>query len=134
METLPNGTAQNDTQCVEGFDKLSLIQSTTTNAYIAYFIDEFYDTLIFAKRHLYRRQMSSTSNDISIPQNETENPLVQLVNETASLFDITFNQSLYGTYPNPFENYGNNMSDVSDLLLERRIETKQGFLLMVVKG
>lgn len=118
-----NGSAQNESQCVEGFDKLSLIQGTTANAFIAYFIDSFYDVPIFARRSLQgrralqRRQFSSTTEDITVPQNETDSPLVQLVNETASEFDITFNQSLYGTYPNPFEDYNDDMTDVSDLLL-----------------
>ena len=123
---MDNGTAQNDTQCVEGFDKLSLIQGTTTDAFIAYFLDSFYDVQVFAKRTLQTRRSSDMPNDVPIPQSEADNPLVQLVNDTASEFDLTFNQSLYGTYPNPFENYNDEMKDVSELLLVGKGETWNG--------
>ena len=131
---MDNGSAQNDTQCLEGFDKLSLIQGTTTDAFIAYFLDSFYDVQIFAKRSLQSRQSSDMRNDVSIPQSERDNPLVQLVNDTASEFDLTFNQSLYGTYPNPFENYNDKMADVSELLLVGKGFTWNGLLLMFTPG
>lgn len=102
---MANGTAQNDSQCVQGFDKMTLIQGTTTDAFSAWLIDDFYSIPIFAKR------------DVPIPEGEEQNPLVQLVNQTASNFGLTFNASLWGTYPNPFLGYNEAMNDVDELLL-----------------
>ena len=122
------GKAQNNSQCVQGFDKLSFLQGTTTNAFAATLIDAFYNIPIFAKRsqgsrpgetrQLESRQHSSEqTDDIPIPPGEKKDKFVLLVNETASNFDQTFNQSLWATYPNPFQNYNRQMSNVSELLL-----------------
>ncbi|GKU03890.1 unnamed protein product [Fusarium langsethiae] len=116
--SMSDGKPQNRSECVEGFDKLTLMQGTTTNAFTAWLIDSFYGVPIFAKRWLEeRQQVNPDINDIPIPDDEDGNPLVILVNETASYFDLTFNQSLWATYPNPFEGYSEDMKDVSELLL-----------------
>ncbi|KAH7185207.1 acyl transferase/acyl hydrolase/lysophospholipase [Fusarium flagelliforme] len=116
--SMSDGKPQNKSQCVEGFDKLTLMQGTTTNAFTAWFIDTFYNIPIFAKRWLERRQQVNPDiNDIPIPSDQDDNPLVQLVNQTATYFDLTFNQSLWATYPNPFEDYNKDMDGVSELLL-----------------
>ncbi|KPM39729.1 hypothetical protein AK830_g6805 [Neonectria ditissima] len=113
-----NGKTQNDSQCVQGFDKFTFIQGSTTDAYTAYFIDDFYGIPVFAKRGLDGRQKSAEqSDDIPIPSDQEQSPLVQLVNETASNFDQTFNESLWATYPNPFMDYNDAMNGVSELLL-----------------
>lgn len=110
-----NGTALNESDCVEAFDKFTFVQGTTTNAFTAWFIDAFYNIPIFAKRNLVPRQ--TPGDGIRIPTDQEQNPLVQLVNETASNLDLTFNQSLWATYPNPFKNYNDAMEGVSELLL-----------------
>ncbi|CEF77500.1 unnamed protein product [Fusarium graminearum] len=116
--SMSDGKPQNRSECVEGFDKLTLMQGTTTNAFTAWFIDSFYGVPIFAKRWLEKRQKANPDiNDVPIPADEDDNPLVQLVNQTALYFDLTFNQSLWATYPNPFEDYNVDMKDVSELLL-----------------
>ncbi|RMJ17343.1 hypothetical protein CDV36_003018 [Fusarium kuroshium] len=115
---MSKGKAQNSSECVQGFDKLTLMQGTTANAFTAWFIDAFYDIPTFAKRSLYERQtVNKDINDIPIPEDQYDNPLVQLVNETAEYFDLTFNESLWSTFPNPFEDYNNDMEGVSELLL-----------------
>ncbi|KAL3601025.1 hypothetical protein FPOAC2_05278 [Fusarium poae] len=116
--SMSDGKPQNRSECVEGFDKLTFMQGTTTNAFTAWFIDSFYGVPIFAKRSLDKRQQVNPDiNDVPIPNDEYNNPLVQLVNQTALYFDLTFNQSLWATYPNPFEGYNEDMKDVSELLL-----------------
>ncbi|UNI16366.1 Lysophospholipase [Purpureocillium takamizusanense] len=116
--SMGNGTAQNSRQCVAGFDKFSLVQGSTTNAFCAWFIDDFYGLPIFAKTALStRQQRSSETDDIPIPQGQEQSPLVQIVNETASNFKQTFNQSLWATYPNPFQGYSDAMGNASQLLL-----------------
>ncbi|RGP76935.1 hypothetical protein FLONG3_5019 [Fusarium longipes] len=116
--SMSDGRPQNRSECVEGFDKLTFMQGTTTNAFTAWFIDSFYGIPVFAKRWLDKRQQVNPDiNDIPIPSDQDDNPLVQLVNQTASYFDLTFNQSLWATYPNPFEDYNDDMKDVSELLL-----------------
>jgi lysophospholipase len=108
----------NSSQCVRGFDRLTFIQGTTTNAFNAWFIDEFYNIPIFVKRGIEARQQ--TPGDITIPPEQAQNPLVQLVNTTASSFDQTFNDSLWATYANPFANYNEPMDREYELLLVRR--------------
>ncbi|KAJ6445661.1 LOW QUALITY PROTEIN: lysophospholipase plb1 [Purpureocillium lavendulum] len=124
--SMSNGTAQNGSECVRGFDRLSFVQGSTTNAFCAWFIDDFYGVPIFAKRSSYaaaarkrqqQQQQQQQTNDIPIPPGQEQSPLVQIVNETASSFQQTFNQSLWATYPNPFEDYNEAMSNVSELLL-----------------
>ncbi|KAK7429397.1 hypothetical protein QQZ08_003989 [Neonectria magnoliae] len=115
---MSNGKTQNKSQCVQGFDKFTFIQGSTTDAFNSWLIDDFYGIPTFAKRGLDARQKTSDQlSDIPIPSDQEQNPLVQLVNETASNFDQTFNESLWATYPNPFENYNDAMSGISELLL-----------------
>ncbi|KAH7230505.1 acyl transferase/acyl hydrolase/lysophospholipase [Fusarium redolens] len=112
------GKPQNKSECVEGFDKLTLMQGTTANAFTAWFIDSFYGIPVFAKRWLEKRQkVNPDINDIPIPEDQYDNPLVQLANMTAEYFDLTFNETLWATYPNPFEDYNEDMKGVSELLL-----------------
>ncbi|KAM5362714.1 hypothetical protein ACJZ2D_012376 [Fusarium nematophilum] len=56
-------------------------------------------------------------NNIPIPTDEENNQLIQLVNETAEYFNLTFNESLWATYLNPFEDYNNSMKGISELSL-----------------
>ncbi|KAF5025162.1 hypothetical protein F66182_2738 [Fusarium sp. NRRL 66182] len=115
---MSEGKPQNTSECVEGFDKLTLMQGTTANAFTAWFIDSFYGIPVFAKRWLHERQETNPDiNDVPIPSDQYDNPLVQLVNETAEYFDLTFNQSMWARYPNPFEDYNDDMNGVSELLL-----------------
>lgn len=95
-----DGKVQNRSECVSGFDKFTFIQGSTADAFTAYFIDDFYGVPIFAKRGLKSRK--DDSRDIVIPPGQEQSPLVELVKETASTFDQTFNESLWATYPNPF--------------------------------
>ncbi|KAF4336761.1 major facilitator superfamily transporter [Fusarium beomiforme] len=116
--SMSDGKPQNKSECVGGFDKLTLMQGTTTNAFTAWFIDTFYGVPVFAKRWLEKRQKANPDiNDVPIPSDQYDNPLVQLVNQTALYFDLTFNESLWATYPNPFEDYNEDMKGVSELLL-----------------
>ncbi|KAF5266373.1 hypothetical protein FOXYS1_2784, partial [Fusarium oxysporum] len=116
--SMSEGRPQNKSECVHGFDKLTLMQGTTANAFTAWFIDSFYGIPVFAKRWLEKRQkVNPDINDIPIPKDQYDNPLVQLTNMTAEYFDLTFNESLWATYPNPFEDYNEDMKGVSELLL-----------------
>ncbi|KAF5973249.1 lysophospholipase [Fusarium coicis] len=116
--SMTDGKPQNKSECVQGFDKITLMQGTTANAFTAWFIDSFYGIPVFAKRWLEKRQkVNPDINDVPIPRDQYDNPLVQLVNETAMYFDLTFNESLWATYPNPFEDYNEDMKGVSELLL-----------------
>ncbi|KAH7200437.1 acyl transferase/acyl hydrolase/lysophospholipase [Fusarium oxysporum] len=116
--SMSEGRPQNKSECVQGFDKLTLMQGTTANAFTAWFIDSFYGIPVFAKRWLEKRQkVNPDINDIPIPKDQYDNPLVQLTNMTAEYFDLTFNESLWATYPNPFEDYNEDMKGVSELLL-----------------
>ncbi|VZH92380.1 unnamed protein product [Fusarium fujikuroi] len=116
--SMTEGKPQNKSECVQGFDKLTLMQGTTANAFTAWFIDSFYGIPVFAKRWLGKRQkVNPDINDVPVPKDQYDNPLVQLVNETAMYFDLTFNESLWATYPNPFEDYNDDMKGVSELLL-----------------
>ncbi|KAI1009989.1 hypothetical protein LB503_011534 [Fusarium chuoi] len=116
--SMTEGKPQNKSECVQGFDKLMLMQGTTANAFTAWFIDSFYGIPVFAKRWLGKRQkVNPDINDVPVPKDQYDNPLVQLVNETAMYFDLTFNESLWATYPNPFEDYNDDMKGVSELLL-----------------
>lgn len=117
--SMSDGSPSNTSQCVLGFDKFTFVQGSTADAFDAWFIDSFYDIPVFAKRDLDTRQSSSKDDidDIPIPENQENNQLVFTVNETASIFETTFNQSLWATYPNPFENYNDAMKGVDELLL-----------------
>lgn len=137
-----NGTAQNTSQCVKGFDKLTFIQGSTTDAFAAWFIDDFYGVAVFAKRDgtaaFERRQSGSNqTDDIPIPQSQDQSPLVQLVNQTAYNFQQSFNDSIWATYPNPFEDYNHQMNGVSQLLLVSAQQTPQnatGVLIYYTTG
>ncbi|OHW91337.1 lysophosphoplipase a [Colletotrichum incanum] len=113
--SMTNGTAQNTSECIQGFDKFTFIQGSTANAFNAWFIDEWYDTPIFAKRQL--RTGPLTSDSITPPPQFEDDGRVILVNQTAQFFNQTFNESLWATYPNPFENYSPSMQGVDELLL-----------------
>ncbi|GKT47313.1 lysophospholipase 1 [Colletotrichum spaethianum] len=113
--SMANGTAQNTSECIQGFDKFTFIQGSTANAFDAWFIDEWYDTPIFAKRAL-KTGPPTSGNIIPPPQFEDDGRVI-LVNQTAQFFNQTFNESLWATYPNPFENYNPAMQGVDELLL-----------------
>jgi lysophospholipase len=112
---MENGSAVDSGRCVVGFDKFTFILGTTTNAFTAWLIDAFYDIPIFAKRGLWRRH--GPLRDIELPPEAADNADAALVQDTASQFNQTFNESLWGTYPNPFRGYNDAMTGVSELLL-----------------
>ncbi|VUC23730.1 unnamed protein product [Clonostachys rosea] len=119
--SMSNGKPQNDSICAVGFDKLTFIQGTTACAFDAWFIDAFYKIPVFAKRELEGRQQQQQQqqnlDDIPIPPGQEDNGLVFLVNQTAVNFNQTFNESMWGTYPNPFQDYNDDMKNVDELLL-----------------
>ncbi|KAM6508344.1 hypothetical protein FALCPG4_018217 [Fusarium falciforme] len=53
---MSKGKAQNTSECVRGFDKLTLMQVSTANVFTALFIDLFYGVPVFAKRDLDKRE------------------------------------------------------------------------------
>jgi lysophospholipase len=116
------GTPIHSNHCVNGFDKITFAQGSTGNAWNFWFIDAFYDIALFYKRdrisHMAGRDALPTSS-IPIPPTQSDNPQVILVNETASFFNQTFNQSMWATYPNPFNNYNKQMQGETDLLVVR---------------
>ncbi|KXH45937.1 lysophosphoplipase A [Colletotrichum simmondsii] len=113
--SMSNGTAQNSSECVQGFDKFTFIQGSTADAFDAWFIDDWYDTPIFAKRAL-QTGPPNTSVIVPPPQFEDDGRVI-LVNQTAESFNQTFNESLWATYPNPFANYNPAMQGIDELLL-----------------
>ncbi|KAK1699957.1 lysophosphoplipase A [Colletotrichum godetiae] len=113
--SMSNGTAQNSSECVQGFDKFTFIQGSTADAFDAWFIDDWYDTPIFAKRAL-KTGPPNTTVIVPPPQFEDDGRVI-LVNQTAESFNQTFNESLWATYPNPFENYNAAMQGIDELLL-----------------
>lgn len=121
--TMTKGRPAKPHQCVNGFDKMTLAQGSTGNAFNFWFIDDFYGIPLFYKRDesssLSERANPSTNSSIPIPPSQANNPLVDLVSQTAKLFQQTFNQSMWATYPNPFRNFNQKMQDVSELLLVR---------------
>lgn len=120
--TMVKGVPRNSQTCVKGFDKFTFLQGTTANAFNFWFIDDFYNIPLFAKRDdggLGKRQSGSGTGSVVIPPAWASNELVQLVNATATRFNQTFNQSLWATYPNPFLDYSPAMANVTELLLVR---------------
>lgn len=119
--TMSKGTPTNLNSCVNGFDKITFAQGSTGNAWNFWFIDAFYNIPLFYKRdkisQIARRDAPPTSSSIPIPPTQSDNPQVILVNETASFFNQTFNQSMWATYPNPFNNYNKQMQGATDLLI-----------------
>ncbi|KAI8179597.1 Lysophospholipase 3 [Colletotrichum sp. SAR 10_75] len=113
--SMSNGTAQNTSECVMGFDKYTFLQGSTADAFDAWFIDDWYGVPTFAKREMESRQTASTN--ITVPPGKEENGEVQLVINTAQNFNQSFNDSLWATYPNPFENMNPAMQNVDNLLL-----------------
>lgn len=113
-----NGTPIASNHCINGFDKMTFVQGGTGNAWNFWFIDDFYNIPLFYKRDV---NASSANSSIPIPANQMENPQVLLVNSTASVFNQTFNQSMWATYPNPFHNYNKDMGGVKELLVVRDI-------------
>ena len=115
-----DGIPQANNSCVQGFDKVTFVQGSTANAFNFWFIDDWYNIPLFAKRSLETlglRKRQSSTEQIVIPEDQEDNPLVQFVNTTAETFEKTFNDSLWATYPNPFQNYNEVMVNVTDLLL-----------------
>ncbi|KAF9881736.1 hypothetical protein CkaCkLH20_00882 [Colletotrichum karsti] len=113
--SMSNGTAQNTSECVTGFDKYTFLQGSTADAFNAWFIAGWYNIPTFAKRWLGKRQTSST--DIVVPPGQESNGQVILVSNAAKAFNQTFNDSLWATYPNPFQNFNPAMQNVEELLL-----------------
>ncbi|TID00038.1 Lysophospholipase 1 [Colletotrichum higginsianum] len=113
--SMSNGTAQNSSECVQGFDKFTFIQGSTAAAFNAWFIDDWYDTPIFARRAL--RTGPPASSAIVPPPQFKDDGRVILVSQTAESFNQTFNESLWATYPNPFESYSPAMQGIDQLLL-----------------
>ena len=118
-----NGTPANLSHCVNGFDKMTFAQGSTANAWNFWFIDAFYNIALFYKRDKVtspnKRAASPTNSPIPIPQGQSSNQQVVLVNNTATFFNQTFNQSMWATYPNPFENYNKAMKGETELLIVR---------------
>ncbi|KAF6844496.1 lysophosphoplipase A [Colletotrichum musicola] len=106
--SMSNGTAQNASECVRGFDKFTFVQGSTATAFDVWFIGDWYDIPLFAKRGLEGRQ--SSSGDIQVPPEFKDDG-------TAENFNQTFNESLWATYPNPFQNSNPAMQNVEELLL-----------------
>lgn len=106
---MSGGTVQNQSECVQGFDKFTLLQGSTGNAFTAWLIDAFYNIPIFTKRQ--------DVQDVPIPIGQQDNRFVQFINTTAINFNLTFNESMWARYPNPFQNYSEDMTDVSELLI-----------------
>ncbi len=113
------GKPQAKDSCVNGFDRVTFIQGSTSNAFNFWLIDAWYNIPLFAKRSveqlLSRRQ--SSGEEIVIPPGQEDNPLVQLANMTATEFDMSFNDTLWAKYPNPFQGYNEKMAGVEELLL-----------------
>lgn len=112
--TMYNGTYVNITNCVNGFDKMSFAQGSTADAFNFYLLDIFSNgTLpLFAKRDetpapIDKRESSSSG----------ANPILELVHEINKEFNLTTNESLWATYPNPFLGYNEDMAEVDELLL-----------------
>jgi len=128
--TMNNGTPANLSHCVNGFDKMTFTQGSTGNAWNFWFIDDFYNIPLFYKRDKIakpsKRASAPTPSSIPIPSSQDTNPLVQLVNNTATFFNLTFNQSMWATYPNPFENYNKAMQGESELLIVRTPHYRSG--------
>lgn len=114
-----NGKPVNQSHCVNGFDSITFAQGSTGNAWNLWLIDDFYSVGLFWKRALFgKRQTSSSSEtDIPIPPGKSDSPDVQIVNQTANIFHETMNQTLWATYPNPFNNYTTSMGNAPELLV-----------------
>ena len=109
-----NGVPRNASVCVKGFDKLSLAQGSTGNAWNFWLIDDFYKVPLFWKRGLKRQ---AAEQSIPIPPAAANSPDVQVVNETANIFKVSINETLWAAYPNPFHNVSTAMENVSELLI-----------------
>ncbi len=116
------GKHQNGKKSVKGFDKFTFIQGSTADEWNGYLLEAFFNYTIHlnAKRDnsglkLAERQSPSTA--IVIPPGQEDNPQVGLSQEVAHVFNITFNQSLWATYPNPFLDYNQEMAGIDHLLL-----------------
>lgn len=113
-----SGKPANTSQCVNNFDQIMFNQGSTGNAWNFWLIDAFYNVALFWKRGLDRRT-STPPATIPIPPSRYSDPDVQIINDTATVFNQTFNQSIWATYPNPFHNYTAAMADVAELLIVR---------------
>ncbi|KAF3763282.1 FabD/lysophospholipase-like protein [Cryphonectria parasitica EP155] len=109
--------------CVTGFDRFTFFQGATADAYNFYFISDFFNIPLFAKRalssiqNLVARQDVGAPDDVDIPSEWDSNLLVGLVNQTAETFGQDFNDTLWAWVPNPFQDYNDAMANVTDLLL-----------------
>ncbi|KIY04123.1 uncharacterized protein Z520_00815 [Fonsecaea multimorphosa CBS 102226] len=123
-----NGTPASSNHCVNGFDKVTFAQGSTGNAWNFWFIDAFYNIPLFYKRDRVssppqKRSTLAGAPSVPIPQSQSDNPQVILVNETATVFNQTFNESMWGIYPNPFNNYNKKMQGEAELLIVDGSET-----------
>lgn len=110
--------------CVTGFDKYTFFQGATANAWNVWLIQAFYDVALFAKRSvsslapgLVARQDVGAPGDVVIPESAQGNFEATIVNSTAGFFEQDFNDTLWAWVPNPFQDYSDAMTNVSDLLL-----------------
>jgi lysophospholipase len=102
--SMNEGHPTNSNVCVNGFDKINFLQGSTGNAWNLWLTFKFYGFNGFYKR-----------NAIPIP--DPNYGLVKTLEEVAKAFKITFNQTLWAHYPNPFVNYNKKMANVDELLI-----------------
>lgn len=112
-----NGAPRNMSICVNGFDKLALAQGSTGNAWNFWLIDDFYKVGLFWKRALNTVKRQVPDNSIPIPPAAANSLDVTIINQTANILQQTFNETLWASYPNPFNNFSPDMEDVSELLI-----------------
>lgn len=110
--------------CVNGFDRFTFFQGATANAWNVWLIDDFYGIELFSKRDLPSSQDIGPRQDVGAPGDvvippgsQNDDSLAFLVNLTASTFDQDFNDTLWAWVPNPFQDYNDAMTNVSDLLV-----------------
>ncbi|KAI9833172.1 MAG: hypothetical protein M1819_003795 [Sarea resinae] len=142
--TMLNGSVANISECVTGFDKMSFVQGSTSDAFNIYLITNFSNSSLelFAKRDdpawspLEKRKTSSSAaaptspqpisfGGISVPSGDENSGYLELVEQIASNFNQTVEESLWATYPNPFLDYSKAMSGVEDLTLVDGSESGQ---------
>lgn len=116
------GNYQNGKKCVKGFDKFTFVQGSTADEWNGYLLKAFFnDTIhINAKREEIEPRLAerkAPSTKIVIPPGQEDNPQVLLSQEVSEAFNITFNQTLWATYPNPFLDYNPAMTGIDQLLL-----------------
>lgn len=129
MPLLYLGTAMSQGQpagvtCVTGFDRFSFFQGATANAWNFWLIDSFYGVPLFAKRalsailpRLMPRQDVGAPGDVVVPAADEDDFFTQFLNSTAETLQQDLNDTLWAWVPNPFQDYNEAMTGVSDLLL-----------------